>query len=205
MNDDGTMARLPDLKVFARRHGLKIGAIADLIAYRRRHDRFVERRAEADFDSRFGAGFKLVVFRNTLDGAEHVALVKGNPRKGAPTLVRMHKVDFLTDVLGEAGARESLVGAAVQAIADQPEGGVVVFIRETRPSAITERLTAKADPDDVQASALRDYGIGAQILLDLGVSDMTLLTNSAKRIVGLEGYGLTVAGVRGFGPEALGG
>ncbi len=105
MNDDGTMARLPELVSFAQLHGMKIGTIADLIAWRRRHDRFLERRIEADFESAWGGKFRVVVFRNTLDGAEHVAVVKGRISAETPTLVRVHRVDFLADFLGEAGKR----------------------------------------------------------------------------------------------------
>ncbi len=199
MKDDGTMARLPDLEQVARRHGLKIGAIADLIAYRRRHERLVERRLETEFDSRWGSGFRLMVFVNTVDGTEHVALVKGRPRADEPTLVRMHKVDFAADVLGEAGDRGALIAAATQAIADAPQGGVIVFIRETHQSAITERFGAaspEAAGEDRAARALREYGVGAQILRDLGVRDMVLLTNTPLRAPGLEGYGLKIVGTQ---------
>lgn len=196
MKDDGTMARLPDLVSVAQRHGLKIGAISDLIAYRRRHERFMERRLEAEFDSRWGAGFRLFVFVNRLDGMEHVALVKGRVRADAPTLVRMHKVDFVADVLGEAGARSALIADAIAAVAAAPEGGVVVFIRETHKSAITERFGAAPSPergaDDRETRLLREYGVGAQILRDLGVREMVLLTNTPVRAPALEGYGLSI-------------
>ncbi len=203
MNDDGTMARLPDLIAVAQRYGLKVGAIADLIAYRRRHERLVERRLETEFDSRWGAGFRLFVFVNVLDGAEHVALMKGRPRADEPSLVRMHKVDFAADVLGEASARGRLVGEAVEAVA-AAEHGVVVFIRETHRSAITERFgaTVGAGGDDRETRALREYGVGAQILRDLGVRDMILLTNTPMRVPGLEGYGLKIVGARSFGAAA---
>ncbi len=203
MNDDGTMARLPDLIAIAQRYGLKVGAIADLIAYRRRHERLVERRLEAEFDSRWGAGFRLFVFVNVLDGAEHVALMKGRPRVEEPSLVRMHKVDFAADVLGEASARGRLVGEAMETVA-AADHGVVVFIRETHKSAITERFGApvSASSDDRETRALREYGVGAQILRDLGVRDMVLLTNTPMRVPGLEGYGLKIVGARPFGAAA---
>ena len=200
MNEDGTMARLPDLIAFAQLHGLKIGTIEDLIAYRRRNDRFIERRLESEFTSQWGGRFKLVVFRNTIDGAEHVALVKGQPSSNEPTLVRMHKVSFVDDVLREAGGRGGLAEAGIKALADHDGPGVMVFIRETSHTAIVERLGAHPvlPQDEREARRLREYGIGAQILLDLGVQEMDLLTTKPQTIVGLEGYGLSVRQERLF-------
>ena len=204
MNEDGTMARLPDLVSFAQLHGLKIGTIADLIAYRRRNDRFIERRLETDFTSRHGGPLKLVVFRNTLDGAEHVALVKGKPGHTAPTTVRMHKVSFVDDVLHEEGPRGALVEAGIRAISQADGAAVMVFIRETSHTAIVERLGAHSPlaQDERHARLLREYGVGAQILLDLGVRDMILLSTKPQTIVGLEGYGLSVREERHFPEES---
>ena len=203
MNEDGTMARLPDLVAFAQLHGLKIGTIADLIAYRRRHDRFIERRLEKDFSSDWGGPFQLVVFRNRLDGAEHVALVKGQPSGDKPTLVRMHKVSFVDDVLRSAGGRGALVEDGVRALAGSDGPAVMVFIRETSQTAIMERLGAKSSgkEDEREQRRLREYGVGAQILLDLGVREMVLLTTKPQQIVGLEGYGLSVLEARHFPEE----
>jgi 3,4-dihydroxy 2-butanone 4-phosphate synthase/GTP cyclohydrolase II len=202
MNEDGTMARLPDLVAFAQLHGLKIGTIADLIAYRRRNDRFIERRLETGFTSRHGGPFRLVVFRNTLDGAEHVALVKGEPSAAQPTTVRVHKVSFVDDVLHEEGPRGALVEAGIEAVARAEGPAVMVFIRETSHTAIMERLGAHSPlPEDERAARrLREYGVGAQILLDLGVREMILLSTKPQTIVGLEGYGLSVREERHF-PE----
>lgn len=226
MNDDGSMARLPDLVPFAKKHGMKIGAIADLIAYRRRNDRFMERRLETDFESRWGKGFRLTVFRNRLDGGEHVALVKGRPRPDQPTLVRMHKIDFPMDVLGGTTAPGRLrLEDAMATLAAHDGPSVLVCLRETHPSAVAEQFgaqplphrapqnTAKTPPKTNQETnqdtgsetgddrTLRAYGVGAQILLDLGVQDMVLLTNSPRRLAGLEGYGLKVTGVRGLNQD----
>jgi len=200
MNEDGTMARLPDLIAFAQLHGLKIGTIADLIAYRRRNDRFIERRMETDFQSRWGGPFKLIVFRNTIDGAEHVALVKGEPGKDAATLVRMHKVSFVDDVLHADEDRGGLVEAAIKVLSKHDGPAVMVFIRETSHTAIVERLGAHPvlPQDEREARRLREYGVGAQILLDLGVTEMELLTTKPQTIVGLEGYGLSVREERLF-------
>ena len=194
MNEDGTMARMPDLVSFAQLHGLKIGMIADLIAYRRRNDLFIERRAEVPFESHWGGIFKLVVYRSLVDGFEHVALLKGQPEADHPTLVRMHKVSFVDDVIAATGPRSGLVEIAMQTLAQHDGPAVMVFIRESNLNAIRERFGAKpTEPDEKREERrLREYGIGAQILTDLGVGKMDLLTTAPQPIVGLEGYGLSI-------------
>ncbi|TRO94563.1 3,4-dihydroxy-2-butanone-4-phosphate synthase [Glycocaulis profundi] len=194
MNDDGSMARLPELVAFAQRHGLKIGTIEDLIAYRHQNDHVVEKRLETEVESRWGGPFRLAVFRSLVDNVEHVALMKGDVGPDTPVLVRMHKVSFADDVLGAVGGRAGLVEEGVSALAAHDGPAVMVFIRETNPSAITERFGAKpADhPDAREARRLREYGVGAQILLDLGVRKMILLTTAPQTIVGLDGYGLEI-------------
>ena len=198
MNEDGTMARLPDLIAFAQLHGLKIGTIADLIAYRRKHDRFVERRLDAEVTTQTGGPFKLVAFRSLVDAVEHVALVKGEVDSAAPVMVRMHKVSFADDVLGVVGGRYGLVEKAFDHLVKHDGPAVMVFIRETNSSAITERFgAAPADAADArEARRLREYGVGAQILLDLGVRKMILLTTAPQTIIGLDGYGLEVVDQR---------
>jgi 3,4-dihydroxy 2-butanone 4-phosphate synthase/GTP cyclohydrolase II len=186
MNDDGTMARLPDLIAFAQHHGLKVGTIADLIAHRRRTERLVERRAETVIDSVHGGTFRLIVYVNTVEYAEHIALVKGDIAAPGPVLVRMHALNVLTDVLGDRGGSDL---AAAMRMIEREGRGVVVLIREPRPTAISERVLRAANGGTPQ---LRDYGVGAQILLDLGVREMALLTNHPRTIVGLEGYGLSI-------------
>jgi 3,4-dihydroxy 2-butanone 4-phosphate synthase/GTP cyclohydrolase II len=199
MSDDGAMARLPELVGFAQLHNLKIGTIEDLIEHRRRTETFVARVHEGDFDSRWGAGLRMVLFRNALDGVEHVALVKGAIRPDRATLVRMHRVDFAADVMGEAGARSGLVEAAMAEIAAAEEGGVLVLLRDPDPIALGKRFGAHApDPEPAEARMLREYGVGAQILRDLGVGAMLLLSNHPQKIIGLDGYGLTVMGWRPF-------
>jgi len=198
MNDDGAMARLPELVAFAQLHGMKIGTIADLIAWRRRHDRFLERRIESDFDSAWGGKFRIVVFRNTLDGAEHVALVKGRLTSDEPVIVRVHRVDFLSDVLGEAGKREGLVRRAMERLAVCDEAGVVVLVRMGMGEEIARTLGAvEAGQAGPEPGPLREYGVGAQILKDLGVRRMILMSNTRPNVLpGLDGYGLTVEGWR---------
>ena len=204
MNEDGTMARLPDLVKFAQHHGLKIGTISDLISYRLKNDRIIERTMETAFTSRDGGDFKMYVYTNKVAFAEHIALVKGEIAGDAPVPVRMHALNVLEDVLDDAdSSRTGQLNAAMRMIGEIGRG-IVVLIREPHPTALSDKLRqrmgqpcAPAAPLGGQERALRDYGVGAQILLDLGVKDMELLTNAPQRtIVGLEGYGLRVAGLK---------
>jgi 3,4-dihydroxy 2-butanone 4-phosphate synthase/GTP cyclohydrolase II len=192
MKDDGSMARLPDLVAFAQLHGLKIGTIADLIAYRRRTERQVERVLETPFESAYGGRFRMVIYRNSLDQTEHAVLTKGRIEPDKPTLVRMHRVDLATDMLGAVEARRDFVPRALKALAAYDGAGVAVFIRDSNPHWLSERY---GQPQaDHTANVLRDYGIGAQILLDLGVRDMRLLTSSQTVLPGSAGYGLRIVG-----------
>ncbi|MCC7305594.1 MAG: 3,4-dihydroxy-2-butanone-4-phosphate synthase [Alphaproteobacteria bacterium] len=196
MNDDGTMARLNDLKIFSRKHDLRIGTIADLIAHRRRKECLVKRVYEGTLDSRFGGSFQMIVYANTLEYAEHIVLVKGDIASAkSPVLVRMHSVDILGDILGKGG--ESILHKAMERIAQEGRG-VIVILREPNPRNLTERLVQREKMQDQSPTApgLRDYGIGAQILIDLGISDMILLSNSPKNVIGLEGYDLHIHGHR---------
>ena len=237
MKDDGSMARLPDLIAFAQKHGIKIATIADLIAYRRKHEKLVTPTLDTSFDSIYGGQWRMKIYVNNAEYAEHVALIKGDITKAAPVWVRMHALDALGDVLGDAsqGKADDLKNA-MRAIAAHG-AGVVVLLREPRRSALSDSIRARLGsagseatprsegersggnplpPGGAQATtpaqaegersggdtspplnntkSLRDYGIGAQILLDLGVKDMLLLSNSKRQIVGLEGYGLTISG-----------
>jgi 3,4-dihydroxy 2-butanone 4-phosphate synthase/GTP cyclohydrolase II len=197
MNDDGSMARLPDLVKFSQYHGLKIGSIGDLIAYRRRLETLVERRMETVLDSRFGGEWRMVIFVNTANYAEHVALVKGEIAAEESVMVRMHALNVLEDVLGDvSGGRWRELHSAMEMIGEAGHG-VVVLIRESSPDSLTERLRAKLEgrePPGAQSKQLRNYGVGAQILLDLGVRRMILLSNTRRTIIGLEGYGLEIVG-----------
>ncbi|MBO1074330.1 3,4-dihydroxy-2-butanone-4-phosphate synthase [Roseomonas marmotae] len=192
MNEDGTMARLPDLVSFAQHHGLKLGTIADLIAHRRRTERLVKRVEEGRMPDPHGQGeWRLIVYANTLDYGEHVALVKGDLSRPGPTLVRMHAVNVLQDIIGMKGPHDLQRSMAEISAAGR---GAVVIIRDIKPTAISERV--RAGRDRTAPPELRDYGIGAQILADLGVKEMILLSNHPKAIVGLEGYGLAVLETR---------
>ena len=196
MTDDGSMARLNDLIPIAQHHGLKIATIADLIAYRLKYDSLVSRIEERTVESAFGGEFQLKVYANTVQSSEHIALVKGDISSGGPVLVRMHACNVMTDMLGTAGHKRPLVEKAMEAIAKEGRG-VVVLIRESDPHSVSNRLHSGPSRPDAKSSGPRlvEYGIGAQILLDLGVREMTLLSNSpTPRVVGLEGYGLRIIG-----------
>ena len=194
MNDDGSMARLPDLIPFAQHHGVKVGTIADLISYRRRTERLVEKVLEERLDSRHGGEFRMLIYANKIAYAEHIALVKGDVSAPGPVLVRMHSVNMLDDLLGDrASSRSRDLHSSMEAIGREGRG-VIVLIREAYPTTLSDKLKARrrgVEPDG--GHELRDYGIGAQILLDLGVREMVLLSNNPMTVVGLEGYGLKIA------------
>ena len=194
MNDDGTMARLPDLIEFGAKHGYKIGTIADLIAYRRRRESLIEKIYEDVFSSRYGGDFQFNIYANKLQYAEHIVLVKGDVKASTePVLVRMHAVNMFEDVLG--GGANSTLHKSMEIIGE--EGcGVIVILRQADPASLSRRLNKdEAKPAD-KAQVLRDYGIGAQILQDLGIQNMVLLTNSPRAVVGLDGYDLYITGHR---------
>ncbi len=189
MNDDGTMARLPDLVAFAQHHNLKLGSIADLIAYRRRTEKLVRRVEEGMLCHTVGGDWRVMVYANTVEYSEHLVLVRGDVAAPGPVPVRMHAVDVLEDVVGSLRGGNGLREAMAMIVAEGR--GVVVLLREARATKLSEqvrRLTGAPRPP----LELRDYGVGAQILLDLGVRDMVLLSNTHRTIVGLEGYGLAV-------------
>jgi 3,4-dihydroxy 2-butanone 4-phosphate synthase/GTP cyclohydrolase II len=189
MNEDGSMARLPDLIAFAQRHGLKIGTISDLISYRRRHDNLVKVRQEQEIESEFGGTWTMRIYTDETQGAEHIVLVKGDVSGEDPVLVRMHAMDPLLDVVGAGPrGRAGEFGDAMRLIAEEGRGVLVLL------SDLTMKL---APGDEVSPQTLRQYGLGAQILSSLGISDMILLTNSPKpKVVGLDAYGLSIVGTR---------
>ncbi|MEQ8249229.1 MAG: 3,4-dihydroxy-2-butanone-4-phosphate synthase [Alphaproteobacteria bacterium] len=189
MNDDGTMARLPDLVQFAQLHGLKVARIADLIAYRRRTEQIVKCAVSRPLKSIHGGDWTVSVYTSSVDGAEHIALVKGDVAGPDPVMVRVHPLNVVNDILGEVSARGGVLYAAMRHIGEEGRG-VVVIIREARPTSLVDRIRFELGED--APGPLRDYGVGAQILRDIGVRNMILLTNKPRPVVGLEGYGLSI-------------
>ncbi|MCH4150817.1 MAG: 3,4-dihydroxy-2-butanone-4-phosphate synthase [Sphingobium sp.] len=195
MKDDGTMARLDDLIPFAQRHGLKIGTIRDLIAYRRRHDHLIERRAEANFVSRWGGDWKAITFFNRATQSEQLVLQKGHIDPDEPTLVRMHQINPFADIFGENSNRVDVLARSMEIIGKEG-AGLIVAINRRGPDDFSRMLQARDASTPRDMDELRDYGVGAQILAELGVHDMILLTNTQHSLIALDGYGLSVVGQR---------
>ncbi len=189
MNDDGTMARLPDLIKFAQKHGLRIGTISDLIAYRRRNDNLVRLTEERMVTSEFGGDWTMRIYTDVTEGAEHVVMIKGNLAASDPVLVRMHTLDPLLDVAGLGPKGRTHEFADAMRLIAEAGRGVLVLLRE-----VNRQLTSE---ENASPQTLKQYGIGAQILVSLGVRDLVLLTNSPQpKVVGLDAYGLSIVGTR---------
>ncbi|MEQ8389495.1 MAG: 3,4-dihydroxy-2-butanone-4-phosphate synthase [Thalassospira sp.] len=209
MSESGEMARLPELVEFAQKHNLKIAQIADLIRYRRKHEKVVQRKATTKIKSINGGEFDMHLYVNNITYAEHIALVKGDISDDAPVLTRVHALNVLEDVLGDTQTgHHGQLAAAMRQIGEEGRG-VVVLIREPRPNTLSSSIAklielnggdgeslrqeiAKATDD----ADLRDYGVGAQILHDLGIRDMILISNTKRHIVGLDGFGLNLVDQR---------
>ncbi|WP_420344551.1 3,4-dihydroxy-2-butanone-4-phosphate synthase [Paenirhodobacter sp.] len=190
MNEDGTMARLPDLIAIAQKHGLKIGTITDLIAYRRRYDNLVRETAQKPVHSVHGGDWSMRIFTDQTEGAEHIVLTKGDLTGDTPVLVRIHTLDPMTDVLGLVPSKAGDLGRAMEAIAAEGRGAVVL-LRETSMKLL--------DGGQASPQTLRQYGFGAQILSALGLGRLVLLTNSQMpKVIGIEGYGLEIEGTKGY-------
>ncbi|CAI8205062.1 MAG: Riboflavin biosynthesis protein RibBA [SAR116 cluster bacterium] len=207
MKDDGEMARLPDLIGFAAEHGLKIGSIADLIAYRRNSETLVMRTVETSIVARVGGDWRLMIFENTISGIEHIALIKGDISTPEPVLVRMHRLDLMSDVIGELSDQRSgrELDMAMKTIADA-QRGIIVMLRESSKTRLSETISSSlsggVSPDAAQG--LREYGVGAQILNELGVNQMVLLSNRQANVISLEGYDLEITGWQKLEDEAEG-
>src|SRR5215203_5596629 len=191
MRDDGSMARLDDLMDFARTHGLKIGTIRDLIAYRLKKDHMVERVATSPFNAGSGAQWQAQVFRDKSSGEEQLALVHGTLDTTRPVVVRMHSLDLFADVIGEAGPRSGLLQGAMRMI-EEEGSGVVVALHAAAAGSLSRSIDIRAGKPAETGDAVRGYGTGAQILAALGIHDMILLSNTRHSPVGLSGYGLAI-------------
>ena len=195
MKDDGEMARLPDLIGFAREHDLKIASIADLIAWRRRNESLVQRTVESAITTRIGGDWRMVIYANTVSNIEHIALVKGDISAGDPILVRMHALDLMADLLGAVSEKRAgdELATAMAAIA-KAGCGVIVVLRESIASSLSSMVSQKLNmrSDTSGNRDLRDYGVGAQILTDLGIRKMILLSDTRPNVVSLEGYDLEI-------------
>ena len=193
MKDNGEMARLPDLLKFSKKHNIKIGSISDLISYRRKNESFVKRVSEAVLDSKFGGAWRIIIFKNIIDQSEHMALVKGEIEINKPTLVRVHALDLLSDVLGDQSSDRSgsELSKAMEKIALN-KSGIIILIRDTAPESLSKKIAKSINQSKIDNSDLRDYGVGAQMLNDLGVKEMIILSNSKKVAIGLNGFGGTI-------------
>ncbi len=195
MKDDGEMARLTDLIGFAKEHDLKIASIADLIAWRRRNESLVQRTVESAITTRIGGDWRMVIYANTVSNIEHIALVKGDISAGDPILVRMHALDLMADLLGAVSEKRAgdELATAMAAIA-KAGCGVIVVLRESIASSLSSMVSQKLNMISETGGNrdLRDYGVGAQILTDLGIRKMILLSDTRPNVVSLEGYDLEI-------------
>lgn len=210
MNEDGTMARVPDLRVFAEKHGLKMGTIEDLIEYRLSHDLFVEKGPRAPFSGSWGEGFEVKVFQNSLDGREHLAFLKGDLSGDEPVLVRVHSECILGDVFScQKMPSGAYLQAALEAI-DKAGRGVLVYLKnEGMQGRLSDRVRAlqgRASEKPVESATVgdrRDYGVGAQILRCLGIHKIKLLTNTPVKRIGLRAFGLEIVDTQPLSPKGL--
>ena len=195
MKDNGEMARLPDLIEFAKEHNIKIGTIADLISYRRKNEKIVKRSTERNFLSNYGGEWRIIVYKSLIDDIEHIALVKGFINDESSTLVRVHSFNAMTDLLGEKSfdKAENILSKSMKLISGKGKG-VIILINDSFQEFLSKKIKISIQNSGDTKSELRNYGVGAQILSDLGLKKMILISNSKQSPLGLKGFGLEVEG-----------
>ena len=193
MKDNGEMARLPDLIKFSKKHKIKIASISDLISYRRKNEFYIRRVSESILESKFGGVWRVIVFKNIIDNSEHIALVKGVINKKDTILVRVHALDLLSDVLGDQSSHRtgSELSSAMETISNN-KSGIIILIRDLSSESLSKKFSRNTNNSNRKLKSIRDYGVGAQILLDLGVKNMTILSNTKATAIGLDGFGLSI-------------
>ena len=200
MNDNGEMARLPDLINFAQKHNIKIASISDLISYRRKNEIYIKRVSESVLESKFGGIWRIIIYKNIIDKSEHIALVKGIINKKDTILVRVHALDLLSDVLGNqtTDRNGSELSTAMKIIAKKGNG-IIILIRDISPESLSNKISKLLKTKAKNNTNIREYGVGAQILSDLSVKNMTILSNKKSNAIGLDGFGLTIKGWKNLG------
>ncbi len=200
MKDNGEMARLPDLINFAQKHNIKIASISDLISYRRKNEIYIKRVSESVLESKFGGIWRIIIYKNIIDQSEHIALVKGIINKKDTILVRVHALDLLSDVLGNqtTDRNGSELSTAMKTIAKKGNG-IIILIRDISPESLSNKISKLLKTKPKNNTNIREYGVGAQILSDLGVKNMTILSNKKSNAIGLDGFGLTIKGWKNLG------
>jgi len=195
MNEDGTMARLPDLIKFAEKHSLKIATIADLIKYRRVNEKLVEKISETQLEISSYGHFTAHIYKSKIDNSEHIALIKGDIKGKKNIPVRMHQLDFMSDILEVKNSPKNGVLASSFQVINNAGQGAIVILAKTSKQFITnslDKLFSNKNKEKVSDNTIRDYGVGAQILIDLGINDMQLITNTGKHIIALDGYDIKI-------------
>ena len=193
MKDNGEMARLPDLINFSKKHKIKIGSISDLISYRRKNEIYIKRVSESILESKFGGVWRIIIYKNIIDKSEHIALVKGIIDPDETILVRVHALDLLSDVLGNQSTDRngSELSSAMETISNKGDG-IIILIRDLSPESLSKKISQSLKSIQKTNTSIREYGIGAQILSDLGVKNMTILSNKKATAIGLDGFDLTI-------------
>ncbi len=193
MKDNGEMARLPDLITFSKKHNIRIGSISDLISYRRKNEIYLKRVSESILESKFGGVWRIIIYKNIIDQSEHIALVKGIINPNETILVRVHALDLLSDVLGKQSTERngSELSSAMETIANEGNG-IIILIRDLSPESLSKRISKSLKSIQKKSANIREYGVGAQILSDLGVKNMTVLSNKKANAIGLEGFDLKI-------------